>query len=261
MKVGILAGGVGSRLAEETVVRPKPMVEIGGRPILWHIMMHYATYGYNEFVVALGYKGEYIKRYMADYCSLAPDLRVSLKSGRVERRGNGNGDHGAEDWVVDLIDTGQKTNTGGRIKRLRSHLGEGTFMLTWGDGVSNINLAELLKFHRRHGRIATVSAVRPPARFGRLELDGERVARFDEKPLAGEAWINGAFFVLEPRVFDYIEGDDTLFEREPLEGLARDGQLMAYQHNGFWQCMDTMRDKVRLESLWATDDAPWKIWK
>ena len=261
MKVGILAGGVGSRLAEETVVRPKPMVEIGGRPILWHIMMHYATYGYNEFVVALGYKGEYIKRYMADYCSLAPDLRVSLKSGRVERRGNGNGDHGPEDWVVDLIDTGQKTNTGGRIKRLRSHLGEGTFMLTWGDGVSNINLAELLKFHRRHGRIATVSAVRPPARFGRLELDGERVARFDEKPLAGEAWINGAFFVLEPRVFDYIEGDDTLFEREPLETLAREGQLMAYQHNGFWQCMDTMRDKVRLESLWATDDAPWKIWK
>ncbi|MBW4052886.1 MAG: glucose-1-phosphate cytidylyltransferase [Proteobacteria bacterium] len=261
MKVGILAGGMGSRLAEETVVRPKPMVEVGGRPILWHIMMHYATYGFNEFVVALGYKGEHIKRYMADYCSLAPDLRVSLKTGRVERRGNGNGDHGPDDWVVDLIDTGQKTNTGGRIKRLAPHLGDGTFMLTWGDGVSNINLAELLKFHRNHGRIATVSAVRPPARFGRLELDGERVARFDEKPLAGEAWINGAFFVLEPRVFDYIEGDDTLFEREPLENLARDEQLMAYQHNGFWQCMDTMRDKVRLESLWATDDAPWKIWK
>ena len=262
MKVGILAGGVGSRLAEETVVRPKPMVEIGGRPILWHIMMHYATYGFNEFVVALGYKGECIKRYMADYCALAPDLRVSLKSGKVERRGNGgDGDRGPEDWVVDLIDTGQKTNTGGRIKRLASHLGDGTFMLTWGDGVSNINLADLLRFHRSHGRVATVSAVRPPARFGRLELDGERVARFDEKPLAGEAWINGAFFVLEPRVFDYIPGDDTLFEREPLEGLARDGQLMAYRHNGFWQCMDTMRDKVRLESLWASGDAPWKIWK
>jgi glucose-1-phosphate cytidylyltransferase len=259
MKVGILAGGVGSRLAEETVVRPKPMVEIGGRPILWHIMMHYSTYGLSEFVIALGYKGEYIKRYMADYCALAPDLRVSLKSGRVERRGNG--DHGGQDWVVDLIDTGQKTNTGGRIKRLRSHLGDGTFMLTWGDGVSNINLAELLEFHRRHGRIATVTAVRPPARFGRLELDGARVARFDEKPLAGEAWINGAFFVLEPRVFDYIDGDDTQFEREPLENLARDGQLMAYQHNGFWQCMDTVRDRVRLESLWAGGDAPWKIWK
>lgn len=260
MKVGILAGGVGSRLAEETVVRPKPMVEVGGRPILWHIMMHYATYGFKEFVVALGYRGEQIKRYMADYCSLASDLRISLKTGRVERRGNGdNGEH--EDWLVDLIDTGQQTNTGGRIKRLAPHLGSGTFMLTWGDGVSNVNLTELLKFHRSHGRIATVTAVRPPARFGRLELDGNRVARFDEKPLAGEAWINGAFFVLEPQVFDYIAGDATLFEREPLERLAADGQLMAYQHNGFWQCMDTMRDKVRLESLWASGDPPWKIWR
>ncbi|HEV2442427.1 MAG TPA: glucose-1-phosphate cytidylyltransferase [Steroidobacteraceae bacterium] len=258
MKVGILAGGIGSRLAEETVVRPKPMVEIGGRPILWHIMMHYSTYGFKEFVVALGYKGEHIKRYMADYCSLAPDLRVSLKTGRVERQGNGEQ---REDWVVDLIDTGQQTNTGGRIKRLGSHLGTGTFMLTWGDGVSNLNLTDLIKFHRGHGRIATVTAVRPPARFGRLELEGDRVARFDEKPLSGEAWINGAFFVLEPRVFDYIEGDATQFEREPLERLASDGQLMAYRHNGFWQCMDTMRDKVRLESLWASGDAPWKIWK
>ncbi|HEX5325266.1 MAG TPA: sugar phosphate nucleotidyltransferase, partial [Acetobacteraceae bacterium] len=183
MKVGILAGGVGSRLAEETVVRPKPMIEIGGRPILWHIMMHYSTYGFKEFVVALGYKGECIKRYMADYCSLAPDLRVSLKTGRVER--HGNGEHGSEDWVVDLIDTGQPTNTGGRIKRLAPHLGQGTFMLTWGDGVSNVNLTDLMKFHRSHGRIATVTAVRPPARFGRLELDGSRVARFDEKPLSG----------------------------------------------------------------------------
>ena len=262
MKVGILAGGIGSRLAEETVVRPKPMVEVGGRPILWHIMMHYATYGFKEFVVALGYKGEQIKRYMADYCSLASDLRISLKTGRVERRGNGESDgHGSEDWLVDLIDTGQQTNTGGRIKRLAPHLGSGTFMLTWGDGVSNVNLTDLLRFHRSHGRIATVTAVRPPARFGRLELDGNRVARFDEKPLAGEAWINGAFFVLEPQVFDYIAGDATLFEREPLERLARDGQLMAYQHNGFWQCMDTMRDKVRLESLWASGDPPWKIWQ
>jgi glucose-1-phosphate cytidylyltransferase len=260
MKVGILAGGIGSRLAEETVVRPKPMIEIGGRPILWHIMMHYSTYGFKEFVVALGYKGEYIKRYMADYCALAPDLRISLGQGRIEPHGNGNG-RPAEDWTVDLIDTGQQTNTGGRIKRLAPYLGGSTFMLTWGDGVANLNLRELLEFHRRHGRIATVTAVRPPARFGRLELDGERVSRFDEKPLTGEAWINGAFFVLEPAVFDYIAGDDTLFEREPLENLARDGQLMAYRHQGFWQCMDTMRDKVRLEALWAGGDAPWKIWK
>ena len=258
MKVGILAGGIGSRLAEETVVRPKPMVEIGGRPILWHIMMHYSTYGFKEFVVALGYKGEHIKRYMADYCALAPDLRISLRQGRVEPHGNGQR---AEDWTVDLIDTGQQTNTGGRIKRLAPYLGGSTFMLTWGDGVANVNLRELLEFHRSHGRIATVTAVRPPSRFGRLELQGERVSRFDEKPLAGEAWINGAFFVLEPAVFDYIEDDGTLFEREPLENLARDGQLMAYRHQGFWQCMDTMRDKVRLESLWAGGDAPWKIWK
>jgi glucose-1-phosphate cytidylyltransferase len=259
MKVGILAGGLGSRLAEETVIKPKPMIEIGGRPILWHIMMHYSTYGFKEFVVALGYKGEYIKRYMADYCALASDLRVSLKTGQVEPRGNGQRE--SEDWVVDLIDTGQQTNTGGRIKRLAPCLGDSTFMLTWGDGVSNVDLSELLKFHRRHGRIATVTAVRPPARFGRIEIEGHRVARFDEKPLSGEAWINGAFFVLEPRVFDYIEGDATQFEREPLERLARDGQLMAYQHHGFWQCMDTVRDKVRLESLWDSGDAPWKIWK
>ena len=260
MKVGILAGGIGSRLAEETVIRPKPMVEIGGRPILWHIMMHYSTYGLKEFVVALGYKGECIKRYMADYCSLAPDLRVCLATGRIERQGNGSAPR-CEDWTVDLIDTGQHTNTGGRIKRLASHLGGSTFMLTWGDGVSNVNLHELLEFHRSHGRIATVTAVRPPARFGRLELEGARVSRFDEKPLSGEAWINGAFFVLEPAVFEYIDGDATLFEREPLERLARDGQLMAYRHQGFWQCMDTMRDKARLEALWASGDAPWKIWK
>ena len=261
MKVGILAGGLGSRLAEETVIRPKPMVEIGGRPILWHIMMHYSTFGFKEFVIALGYKGEYIKRYMADYCALAPDLRVSLRTGRIEPCGNGGSIRAAEDWEVDLIDTGQDTNTGGRIRRLAPHLGDSTFMLTWGDGVSNVNLRELLEFHRSHGRIATITAVRPPARFGRLEIEGNQVTRFDEKPLAGEAWINGAFFVLEPRVFDYIGGDQTQFEREPLENLARDGELMAYCHNGFWQCMDTLRDKVRLEALWNGGDAPWKVWQ
>jgi glucose-1-phosphate cytidylyltransferase len=255
MKVGILAGGVGSRLSEETIVKPKPMVEIGGRPILWHIMMYYATYGLNEFVIALGYKGEYIKRFMADYCSLASDLRVSLKDGCVKPH-----NAPAENWVVDLIDTGQRTNTGGRIKRLQPYMGNETFMLTWGDGVSTIDLERLLAFHRSHGRLATVSAVRPPARFGRIELDGERVMRFDEKPLTGEAWINGAFFVLEPGVFDYIEDDMTQFEREPMERLARDGELMAYRHEGFWQCMDTLRDKVRLETLWESGDAPWKVW-
>ena len=257
MKVGILAGGVGSRLSEETTAKPKPMVEIGGRPILWHIMMYYAAYGFDEFVVALGYKGEQIKRYMADYCALASDLRVSLADGQVKPYNNGH----THNWVVDLIDTGQGTNTGGRIKRLAQHLGTSTFMLTWGDGVSTVNLKELLAFHRSHGRLATVTAVRPPSRFGRLEMEGQRVTRFDEKPLGGEAWINGAFFVLEPQVFQYIEGDDTQFEHEPLENLARDGELMAYQHNGFWQCMDTIRDKVKLEALWDRGDAPWKVWR
>jgi glucose-1-phosphate cytidylyltransferase len=259
MKVGILAGGVGSRLAEETTVKPKPMVEIGGRPILWHIMMYYASYGFKEFAIALGYKGEQIKRYMADYCALASDLRVSLADGEVKRHRSGNGN--AEDWIVDLIDTGQGTNTGGRIKRLAPYLGDGTFMLTWGDGVSTVDLNKLLAFHRSHGRLATVTAVRPPSRFGRIEIEGNVVKRFDEKPLQGEAWINGAFFVLEPRVFQYIEGDSTLFEREPLENLARDGELMAYQHEGFWQCMDTIRDKVKLEALWDSGDAPWKVWR
>lgn len=255
MKVGILAGGVGSRLSEETTVKPKPMVEIGGRPILWHIMMYYAAHGFTDFVVALGYKGEQIKRYMADYCSLAQDLRVSLADGQVKPH-NGH----SENWVVDLIDTGQGTNTGGRIKRLAPYLGEGTFMMTWGDGVSTVDLKKLLAFHRSHGRLATVTAVRPPSRFGRLEIEGNRVARFDEKPLSGEAWINGAFFVLEPDVFRYIDGDSTLFEREPLENLARDGELMAYQHEGFWQCMDTLRDVRLLESLWQGGRPPWKTW-
>ena len=261
MKVGILAGGVGSRLSEETVARPKPMVEIGGHPILWHIMKYYATYGFTDFAIALGYKGEQIKRYMADYCSLSSDLRITLADGAVRRHHNGNGNGHPEDWVVDLIDTGQGTNTGGRIKRLAPHLGEGTFMLTWGDGVSTVDLHKLLAFHRHHGRLATVTAVRPPSRFGRLEIEGNAVKRFDEKPLQGEAWINGAFFVLEPEVFQYIEGDSTLFEREPLENLARDGELMAYQHDGFWQCMDTIRDKVKLEALWDSGDAPWKVWR
>lgn len=256
MKVAILAGGVGSRLSEETEVKPKPMVEIGGHPILWHIMMHYAYYGFRDFVIALGYKGEVIKKYMVDYCSLNSNLKVNLRSGTVEMNGGYR-----PDWNVELIDTGIPTNTGGRIKRLAPYLGNETFMLTWGDGVSDVNLHALLEFHRSHGKLATLTAVRPPARFGHLELDGDRITEFNEKPQTGEGWINGAFFVLEPEVFDYIDGDDTAWEREPLQRLAREGQLMAYKHTSFWQCMDTLRDKKLLESLWQTGKAPWRIWE
>jgi glucose-1-phosphate cytidylyltransferase len=255
VKVAILAGGVGSRLAEETVIKPKPMVEIGGSPILYHIMMHYSHYGFKDFVVALGYKGEVIKKYMVDYCPLNSDLTVCLKTGCVTIH-----DGNKPDWNVDLIDTGQDTLTGGRIKRLAPHLGNQTFMLTWGDGVSDVNLHELLEFHRSHGKLATLTAVRPTARFGHLELQGDKVAEFSEKPQTKEGWINGAFFVLEPGVFDYIEGDQTQWEREPMEALARDGQLMAYKHSSFWQCMDTLRDKKLLESLWNSGKAPWKTW-
>ena len=258
MKVAILAGGLGSRISEETEIKPKPMVEIGGRPILWHIMKHYAHHGYRDFVIALGYKGEVIKRYMVEYASLHSDLTVDLRAGAVRRNGNGNGAE-PDDWTVDLIETGQETATGGRIKRLAPHVGEGTFMLTWGDGVSNIDLDSLLAFHRSHGKLATLTAVRPPARFGHLELDGDRIGEFSEKPQIGEGWINGAFFVLEPGVLDYIDGDATQWEREPLERLAKDGQLMAYRHEDFWQCMDTIRDKKLLEELWK-DGAPWRTW-
>jgi glucose-1-phosphate cytidylyltransferase len=256
MKVAILAGGVGTRLVEETEIKPKPMVEIGGQPILWHIMKHYAHYGFKNFVIALGYRGEYIKRYMVEYASLAENLTVNLKSGKVQPHENCE----RVDWNVDLIDTGQATLTGGRIKRLRPYLGEQTFMLTWGDGVSNVDLRKLLAFHKSHGRLATLTAVRPPARFGKLTMEGDRVVRFEEKPQLGEGWINGAFFVLEPGIFDYIAGDNTQWEYEPLERLAAEGQLMAYRHDSFWQCMDTLRDKRLLETLWEKGDAPWKVW-
>jgi glucose-1-phosphate cytidylyltransferase len=255
MKVGILAGGMGTRLVEETEVRPKPMVEIGGEPILWHIMRHYAHYGLKDFVVALGYKGVYIKRFFVDYCSLTSDLTVDLQQGTVTNHGGVR-----NDWRVELVDTGLYTQTGGRIKRLEPYLGNETFMLTWGDGLSDVDLHKLLAFHRSHGRLATMTAVRPPARFGHLELQGEEVAEFSEKPQTGEGWINGAYFVLEPGVFDYIDADDTHFEREPLERLAKDRQLMAYCHYSFWQCMDTIRDKQLLQRLWDTGQAPWAIW-
>lgn len=256
MKVAILAGGAGTRLMEETSRRPKPMIEIGGRPLLWHIMKHYSAFGFNEFVVALGYKGEFIKKYMMDYAALEGNLTVDLQRGKAQRHNPLE----TPKWSVDLIDTGIRTNTGGRIKRLGPHLGSGTFMLTWGDGVSNVDLHALLEFHRSHGKLATVTAARPPARFGHLKFDGDRVMEFSEKPQTAEGWINGAFYVLEPGVLDYIEGDKTQWEREPMERLAEDGQLMAFKHDGFWQCMDTMRDVVRLQRIWDSGVAPWRTW-
>ncbi|MGE0600056.1 MAG: glucose-1-phosphate cytidylyltransferase [Dehalococcoidia bacterium] len=255
MKVGILAGGKGTRLTEETSVKPKPMVEIGGYPIIWHIMRHYAHYGFKEFAIGLGYKGEVLKKYMVDYAALSSDLTVNLRTGAVK-----TADCYRPDWQVELIDTGLETQTGGRIKRLAQYMNGETFMLTWGDGVSDVNLHDLLAFHRSHGKLATMTAVRPPARYGHLSMDGDRVVSFTEKPQIGEGWINGAFFVLEPEIAEYIEGDETQWEREPMEQLAADGQLMAYRHESFWQCMDTLREKHILESMWQSGAAPWKVW-
>jgi len=256
MKVVILAGGLGTRLAEETEVRPKPMVEIGGRPILWHIMRHYALYGLKEFYIAVGYRGEVIKRFFVDYHSLDGSISVDLASGQLHRQ-----DPERTDWVVHLKNTGQETNTGGRLKRLEPFLLDGTFMLTYGDGVCDVKLDELLSFHRAQGRLATVTAVRPPARFGGLVLDGDVVADFTEKPQIGEGWINGGFLVMEPGVFRYLKGDESNLEADVLEQLASDKQLAAYRHEGFWQCMDTLRDKRLLESLWNERRWPWKIWE
>lgn len=255
MKVGILAGGYGTRLAEETETRPKPMVEIGSMPILWHIMMHYYRYGHRDFAIALGYKGEYIKRWFTDYITLNGSLTVNSGTGDVKQHGCS-----IPDWSVDLVETGLSTLTGGRIKRLLDWMGDETFMLTWGDGVSDVDLDKLLAFHKSHGKLATMTAVRPPARYGHLEFDGDRVLEFTEKPQAAEGWINGAFFVLEPGVGDYIDGDDVMFEHAPMRRLAADGQLMAYRHDSFWQCMDTLREKHLLQTLWDSGDAPWKTW-
>ncbi len=255
MKVVILAGGRGSRLAEETEIRPKPMVEIGGYPILWHIMKLYSHFGHNEFVIALGYKGNVIKKYMTDYCALNSNLTVNLKDGEIKMHGDSR-----PDWTVELVDTGIKTMTGGRINRLKQILGNETFMLTYGDGVSNVDLDALLKFHRSHGKLATLTAVRPPARYGYMKFDGNRIFEFTEKPQIGEGWINGAFYVLEPGIFDYLVDDTTQWEKEPLDQLARDGQLMAFKHTSFWQCMDTLREKYVLEQLWEGGNAPWKTW-
>jgi glucose-1-phosphate cytidylyltransferase len=255
MKVVILAGGLGTRLAEETEVKPKPMVEIGGKPILWHIMNIYAAQGCSEFVLALGYKGEVIKNYFINYYMWRNDISIHLANGQVEVR-NGC----PEDWFIHLVDTGIRTLTGGRIKRLAEWLGDETFMLTYGDGVANIKIEDLLKFHRKHGKLATVTAVRPPARFGGINLKDDQVDQFKEKPQIGEGWVNGGFFVLEPGVLDYIEGDDTDWEQQSLARLAQDGQLAAYRHEGFWQCMDTLRDVKTLENLWQDGSPPWKVW-
>ena len=255
MKVVILAGGLGSRLAEETELKPKPMVEIGGYPILWHIAKHYAHFGYNEFFLALGYRGDVIKRYFLDYQTLSGSMAIDLANGTVQ-----NYEKDCEGWKLHLIDTGIETNTGGRLKRLQPLLGQDTFMLTYGDGLSSIDLTDLLRFHREHGRIATVTAVRPPARFGGLVFDGDIVVDFTEKPQIGEGWINGGFMVFEPGIFNYLQGDGDSLEADALEALARDRQLAAYRHDSFWQCMDTLRDKRLLESLWHERQAPWKVW-
>lgn len=256
MKVVILAGGIGTRLAEQTEVKPKPMVEIGGRPILWHIMKHYAFHGFKEFVVALGYKGEIIKNWFLNYRTFSSDVSVSLKTGKTRIHNEKR-----EGWTVHLIDTGLNTNTGGRLKRLAPILGRSAFLLTYGDGVSVVDLKKLLRFHKSTGLLATVTAVRPPARFGGLVFKGARVVQFSEKPQIGEGWINGGYMVVEPRVLSYIRDDDTNFERDVLERLAAEGQLAAYRHEGFWQSMDTLRDVRTLESLWDSGKAPWKLWE
>jgi glucose-1-phosphate cytidylyltransferase len=256
MKVVILAGGLGTRLSEETDVRPKPMVDIGGRPILWHILKLYEHHGFKEFVIALGYKGEAIKRYFLDYRLLGGHLTVELASGAVTAHGGET-----EDWRVHLIDTGVATQTGGRLKRLQPYLGSETFMVTYGDGVANVNISALLACHRRHGRVGTVTAVRPQARFGGISAEGDLVRSFAEKPQSGEGWINGGFMVLEPQIFAHLEGDGSVLETDGLERLANLGQLGVYRHEQFWQCMDTLREKRLLERLWAEGRAPWRVWK
>jgi glucose-1-phosphate cytidylyltransferase len=255
MKVVILAGGLGSRLAEETEARPKPMVEIGDRPILWHIMKHYAAAGFSEFVIALGYKGEEIKRFFIDYLSLAGDLTVRMGTGVVERQAR---EHDA--WTVHLVDTGTDTGTGGRVARLASWIGDEPFMLTYGDGVSNVDLQALLDFHQAAGKLATVTAVRPPARFGGLTFGPDRAVLFAEKPQVGEGWINGGFMVLEPSVIGRIAGDRTSLEADVLEQLSREQELVGFTHEGFWKPMDTLRDVRYLRSMWAAGGAPWVTW-
>jgi glucose-1-phosphate cytidylyltransferase len=257
MKTVILCGGMGTRLSEETVIKPKPMVQIGAEPMLWHIMNIYGHYGFKDFALALGYKGHFIKEFFLNYNSINSDFTVDLATGKIAYDR-----HFQREWKVSLVDTGEKTMTGGRLKRMEKTLKpHGTFMLTYGDGVSDIDLKKLVEFHRSHKKLVTVTAVRPGARFGGITFDGPKVKAFKEKPQSGEGWINGGFFVMEPGVFDYLEGDATVLEGPPMEKLVSDGQLMAYQHHGFWQCMDTIRDRQHLEEFWNSGQAPWKIWQ
>ncbi|MEW6711190.1 MAG: glucose-1-phosphate cytidylyltransferase [Candidatus Riflebacteria bacterium] len=255
MKAVILAGGLGTRLSEETVIKPKPMVEIGGRPILWHIMKIYSAYGIDDFIICLGYKGYIIKEYFANYFLHNSDVTFDLKNNQMKVHANK-----AEAWTVTLVDTGDESMTGGRLKRVKKFLDDETFCFTYGDGVADVNIKDQLEFHKKHGKKATMTVVQPPGRFGAVLLDETRVTSFSEKPKGDNTWINGGFFILEPSVIDLIKNDDSIWERYPLERLAEQDQLQAYCHDGFWRPMDTLRDKTYLENLWAENKAPWKVW-
>ena len=257
MKVVILAGGYGTRISEESHLKPKPMIDIGERPILWHIMKLYSHFGFNDFVICLGYKGYIIKEYFAHYFLHEADVTFDFKFGNTEYIHN----HSAEPWKVTLVNTGIDTMTGGRIKRIKEYVGNETFMLTYGDGVSNVDIKELVEYHKSHGKIATITSVQPSGRFGSIDInDNNEILSFKEKPKGDNTWINGGFMVLEPKIFDYIDGDSTFFEREPMEKVANENELKAFRHEGFWQPMDTIRDKNLLDELWAKGNAPWKVW-
>ena len=255
MKTIILSGGLGTRLTEETIVKPKPMVEIGGMPIIWHIMKIYSVFGIKEFIPTLGYKGEVIKDYFINYQNARVNLSINVTNGEIQRHNSHE-----ENWIIHLLDTGDETQTGGRIKKAMQFAGKERIMATYGDGLSNVNISKLLEFHESHGKLATLTAVRPPSRFGEINLIGDQIVNFKEKHQIGKGWINGGFFVFEPEIVDYIEGDDMPFERYPLETLSKEGQLMTYRHNGFWQPMDVIREKQLLEELWQRGNAPWKVW-
>jgi len=255
MKAVILAGGLGTRISEESHLKPKPMIEVGGKPILWHIMKIYSSFGINDFVICLGYKGYVIKEYFANYYLHQSDVTFDLSKNSMEVHQNTS-----EPWRVTLIDTGEDTMTGGRLRRIKEYVGDETFCFTYGDGVSDINISELISFHKAQKTKATVTAVQPAGRFGALDIEGDKIYKFEEKPHGDGGWVSGGFFVLEPSVIDYIDGDNTTWEREPMEQLASMGELSAYRHHGFWQPMDTLRDKTKLEDLWQSKKAPWKVW-